>query len=277
MAETNLEAGYLNGDTKVFYIKDRPDKTFEAHYHNFHKLLILISGDLTYAIEGQQYRPEPGDILLVPAGEVHQPKVRNTSDYERIIFYISQEFLDAWSRKNKFLVQPFELAASQKKHLLQFREPMKGNLQHIYQELIGSFDQKEDSSMELYRQLKLLELLLLIARPLQFGAIYRPMAESVNPLVQKALEYIHEHLQDQDISIDKISGELHITRTYLMHIFKDETGYSVIQYIIEKRLFLTTSLIRSGLSVKEACQQSGFKNYAAYYHAQKRYNEKMKG
>ena len=71
----------------------------------------------------------------------------------------------------------------------------------------------------------------------------------------------------KDLSIDKIADAAFLNRSYLMHLFRDETGYTIGKYITEKRLYLANHAIEQGVSVTDACYQSGFRNYTTFYQA----------
>ena len=58
------KTGYLNEQFRLFHIKDQTKKEFAYHYHDFHKVVIFISGKATYHIEGKAYNLRPWDILL---------------------------------------------------------------------------------------------------------------------------------------------------------------------------------------------------------------------
>ena len=60
------KVGYLTTDFKMFHLKDEEMRTFHYHYHDFHKILILLNGDVTYCIEGRSYDLKKNDIVLVP-------------------------------------------------------------------------------------------------------------------------------------------------------------------------------------------------------------------
>ena len=60
--------GYLTTNFKVFHIKDSSRREFSYHYHDFHKILILVGGYVTYCIEGHNYELATDDIVLVRAG-----------------------------------------------------------------------------------------------------------------------------------------------------------------------------------------------------------------
>lgn len=70
--------------------------------------------------------------------------------------------------------------------------------------------------------------------------------EKISLLIQKALEYIREYY-DQGITLEEISGRLHVTEEYLSSQFRKETGKTFSEiirtYRIEnvKRLLTTTT------------------------------------
>lgn len=47
-----IKKGYLHRDFKIFHLKNRESIDFQFHYHDFNKIVIFISGDTTYLIEG---------------------------------------------------------------------------------------------------------------------------------------------------------------------------------------------------------------------------------
>ena len=55
-----------------------------------------------------------------------------------------------------------------------------------------------------------------------------------------------------------------------MHKFKACTGYTLHNYINNKRLIKANELIRNGISMSEAAQQCGFNDYSSFVRAFKR-------
>ena len=82
------KTGYLKEDFRLFHINDRTDREFEWHYHDFHKIIVFVSGKVTYHIEGKAYQLKPQDILLVSQGAIHKPEIDPSIPYERYIFWI---------------------------------------------------------------------------------------------------------------------------------------------------------------------------------------------
>ena len=74
-----VKSGYLMEKFRLFHLKDNEPREYEYHYHDFHKLIWFISGEVEYHIEGKSYKLEPHDILLVNKGEIHKPFVENSA------------------------------------------------------------------------------------------------------------------------------------------------------------------------------------------------------
>lgn len=270
------KTGYLDEDFKLFYITDQNKKTFEYHYHDFHKILIFLQGNVSYVIEGKQYDLKPEDIILVQAGEIHRPVIHDTSLYERIIIYVSPEFFENCKKEGTDLFQCFSKGSSQSSGLIRLTESKssghssarEGILSSICKDLAASFHDK-GFACALYQKTKFMEFLILVNRIVLAEQFTYTHAMTSNPVVQNILKYINDHLAEDTLSIDSIANAAFLNRSYLMHLFKEETGYTVGKYISEKRMFLARSHIMKGMSITEACYHSGFKNYSAFYYAYK--------
>ena len=112
------------------------------------------------------------------------------------------------------------------------------------------------------------QLLIGINRGFLRAAATQKDADSyrTDPKIEEIRRYITTHLEES-LSIDDLAGRFYISRYYLMHRFKDVTGYSVHQYIRQKRLLLAGQLIRSGVPVLKAAEQAGFTEYSSFLRA----------
>ena len=75
--------GYLNHEFRLFHLRGQMDTPVAYHYHDFHKVLILLNGEADYIVEGRSYHLRPLDIVLVGAHCLHKPVVPYKSRYER--------------------------------------------------------------------------------------------------------------------------------------------------------------------------------------------------
>ncbi len=286
MSAPYLKTGYLNSDFRVFYLTSAEPRDFQSHYHDFHKLLLFVSGSVSYYIEGETYQLQPYDIVLVPAGEVHRPVIHDQSPYRRLIVYLSPSLFERYRALGTDIGRCFSLCPARRSHVLRVDRFQESRLYPCYRELADAAQEKaaafgasasvSEAETLLYRQSVLLQFLILLNRTLDGGDISFPAASGSNPQVLSILAFINGHLSD-DLSVDRVAEACYLNRSYLMHLFRRETGYTIGSYITEKRLFAARTLIQSGLSVTDACLRSGFTSYAAFYRAyRKKFGESPK-
>lgn len=266
--EQYQKSGYLHSVCRIFYLKESDAREFQYHYHDFHKILILVGGDVSYTVEGKEYELQPGDVMLIPAGQIHRPVIRGQMPYERVIAYVSHEFFAAFQQERTDLFYGFREAEKFGSNLVRLPKKVQGRLERVVEDLIASFD-TQSFDTELYQKLKLVEYLLLLNRCLlKEEQTYHPTG-TANTKVLRILEYIHQHLTEE-LSIDNIADAMYLNRSYIMHLFKKEMGYTIGTYITEKRLFLANAYILQGESMTNACYKSGFQNYTTFYQAYKK-------
>ena len=260
--------GYLDDDFRIFHINERQRREFTFHYHDFNKILIFLRGKINYCIEGKTYSLKPYDIVLINAGEIHKPTVLDDSSYDRIIIYISTKFLSNYKCDEYDLSYCFERAKKEHSNVLRIPSLDKSKLYQVCLELERSF-QDQDFAKELYQRILFLELMIQLNRTVLSNHInYLEFANRTSKLIP-ILDYINEHLTEE-LTIDSLSGTFYLSRYYLMHFFKEETGYTIGNYISEKRLLLAKNLVQSGCTLTEACYQSGFRNYSTFSRAFKK-------
>ncbi|MBQ0026833.1 MAG: helix-turn-helix domain-containing protein [Lachnospiraceae bacterium] len=252
------ERGYLHEPFRVFYNVGIPSQEVLPHYHDFDKLVILLRGHIGYMIEEQQYSLDSGSIVLVRAGMIHRPLLHYGDEYERIIIYLSSDFLG----RRPGLGRAFDLSASCGKYVISTDE-VRRLIEEDARRL--SDDYCAQSNLALLLQESRLTAFLIELGDIVNGSkkeFARPI--STNKIVLSAIDYISDNITDE-LDIDTIAKETHVNRSYLMHVFKAETGYTVKEFVTDKRLFLAKQLIDSGRSMAAASELSGFTSYSSFF------------
>ena len=272
MAEVRKK-GYLEGEYRLFYLKTLPEREIEPHYHDFHKVLLLLKGQIGYGIEGRSYQLLPGDVVLVGAGEIHNPVFQNQEAYERLILYLSPSYGTLFGEEARGLLRFFE-REERGAYLLRPQGNLSSSLSLLSQELSQSWQEvwgggEEAPFARLYQRLKVTELMVLISRAAGQGMGREEVGEQSSPAVDECIRYISSHLQE-DLSVETIASALFLSKSYCMHRFKAQTGMTIGEFIREKRLFTARKALSEGTSVTDACYLSGFKNYSSFYYAYKK-------
>ncbi len=261
--------GYLKDKYKIFHIKDRTQKDFSFHYHDFYKIVVFLEGNVTYSVEGKNYVLIPKDIVLVGRNEIHKPIVDPSCDYERIVVYLSQSFFSEFPE----LSECFEIAKRKHNNVLRVSASDFSKLTELF--LISkSAAETEGFGNRLVSKIRLEEALLVISKSVVNNGFLYNGKISYDTKMIKITDYINEHLCEE-LSVEALSNRFFVSKYYFMHIFKEYTGITVHRYILEKRILLTKELCEKGEQVTKACLQAGFKDYTTYLRAKKRFISRL--
>ena len=255
--------GYLLENFRLFHLRSVQGAQVDYHYHEFCKILLLISGGGGYFIDGQRYLLQSGDIILLGSRSIHRPELDTGAPYERIIIYISPEYLQRSSTADCDLLSIFSgdhspvlrLQDSRRRKLFQLAASLE---QDLAQEAFGR---------EILSSAGLLRLLVEIGRNRQQGDAFGPSpVMPKNDRIREILRYIDAHLTE-DLDIEDLAQTFFISKYHMMRQFRQETGTTIHLYVTQKRLMLAKSYIDGGMRATEACYRCGFRSYSSFTRA----------
>ena len=263
-SQYNLEkTGYLKEDFRLFHINDQTKKDFSYHYHDFHKIIVFISGKVTYHIEGKAYHLKPRDILLVSQGAIHKPEIDPSVPYERYIFWIR----DTLSCQE--LNTCFQKANDRSFNLVRADSALQERLKDLLPEIEQTLQNKHFGDTVL-RNALFTQFMIYINRIfLRTSSSPDKKAYSSDTQVEQLLKYINRNLSE-NLSIDQLAERFFLSKYHMMRKFKNETGYTIHNYITSKRLLMARSLISQGIPVMKAALASGFRDYTTFVRAYKK-------
>ena len=255
--------GYLLENFRLFHLKSQSGAKVEYHYHEFCKLLLLVSGRGGYVVEGQRYLLQPGDVLLIGSRSAHRPELEEDSIYERIIVYIDPAFLQRFVTADCDLL---ELFSSGHGHVLRLREKERKKIfalaGELEKELSGS-----DYGRDILCSSALLRLLVEIGRSRrQEGALTLSPVTPKDPRVVEWMQYLDRHLSE-DLDMDALAEQFYISKFHMMRLFKAQTGFTIHTYLLQRRLSAARQLIERGMLATGACYRCGFRSYSSFTRA----------
>ena len=252
--------GYLNEEFRLFHIKDQTGQEFSYHYHDFHKVVIFLSGKVTYHIEGKAYHLKPWDILLVSRHAIHKSEIDASVPYERFILWIKNDI------PNKQLLQCFQKASDRSYNLVRLNSSLQEKLKNVLFELEASA-RSEAFGKDILTQALFQEFMVYLNRIfLEKQYIFDKKSYSYDSQIANILKYINHHL-GEDLSVDALASRHYISKYHLMRKFKEETGYTLHNYVINKRLLQARTLISEGTPILKAAHESGFAEYSTFSRA----------
>ncbi len=271
--------GYLGEQIRCFYLSDCSDLEFESHYHDFHKIMIFLQGDVEYTIEGKSYLLEPNDVVIVNRNEIHKLKIDKGKIYERIIFYIDPGFLEKYTTNEYNLMECMDKAGKEHLNVIRISNFRQSRISKTVSEMKCSLDMENTSgdpdcrrhtfAHPLYLEILFVEFMILLNREVLGEHTEYVITDICNEKVIEIMNYINHNLQ-LDLSIEELSKKFFMSKYHMMRVFKQETGYTIGNYITNKRLFQARELILQGCSVMDACFESGFKDHSTFSRAYKK-------
>ena len=257
------KTGYLKEAFRLFHIKDRTEREYHYHYHDFHKIIVFLSGKAAYHIEGKTYRLKPWDILLVSRGAIHKPEIDFSVPYERLILWIRPDI------PAQTLLSCFQKASDRSFNLIRLDARVQERLKDILCQLETALPETQFGDA-LLKDALFTQLMVYVNRMfLQKDYLADRRSYSSDSQVEQLLRYINRNLSG-NLSVDALAGHFFLSKYHLMRKFKAETGYTVHNYILSKRLLLARTLISQGVPVLKAAAQSGFQDYTTFVRAYKK-------
>ena len=254
------KTGYLNEQFRLFHLKDQTRKEFSYHYHDFHKVVIFISGKAAYHIEGKAYQLKPWDILLVNRHAIHRREIDPSVPYERFILWIQNDI--PWQE----LLKCFQKANDRSYNLVRLNSALQEKMKDILFELENSA-KSDEYGREILTQSLFLQFMVYLNRIfLEKQYIFDKKSYTFDSQIASILQYINHNLKE-DLSVETLSARYYVSKYHLMRKFKQETGYTLHNYIVNKRLLMARTLISNGMPVTKAAQESGFAEYSTFSRA----------
>ena len=258
---TFTREGYLEENYHFFHLRDTAGQERDFHYHEFDKIVLLLSGRVDYAVESVSYDLRPWDILLVKHHVIHKALIDKSVPYERIILYLDGKYFDRLL-PGAGLTDCFETADRAGEYRLVPDAEQRAELE---QTILAYEKAAADTRFgaQAMRESYILQLLVLIGR---INAAPQREEQRYDPKIRQTLSYINENL-GRELSVEQLSERVYLSRYHFMRLFKAETGSTVHAYVRQKRLLYAARLIREGTPANQAAEAAGFADYSAFHRA----------
>lgn len=232
---------------------------FALHTHDSYEIFIFIKGNMRFVVEGAAYPLRPYDTIIIRDNEMHDIYPTGTADYERIVMNISHDFFDKNNckmYKNIFLNRP-----AGKNNLIPGDLVSVSDIADILPRL-EKYGKEKTASNNTVIKCAVVEILHALNN-------MQPAADAdskQNTTVRKVIDYINQNL-DGDLSLSCLSEQFFVSKYHLCRVFRAYTGYTIRNYITNKRLLTVRDLCRKGEAISNACVLAGFSGYSSFYKA----------
>lgn len=258
----------ISKDFEIYYYSDKNFSNVNPHTHDYYEFYFFLGGNVSLTVDDTRWHLTFGDMIIIPPHTKHYLTVLDRQEsYQRFIFWMSQSYCDKLTKQSKNYEYVF-------KHISSIHK-------YIYHLDIFNFNQLQTKMIQLIEECHTNrfgkdEKITLCVNDLILS-INRTIFETENPhhekekqsLYQNIVDYIEQHI-NEPLSLDQLSASFFVNKYHISHIFKAQTGLSVHQYILKKRLYICKSALVSGTKISTAYLQCGFNDYSSFFKAFKK-------
>ncbi len=230
------------------------------HMHDSYELLLFLNGNGDYYIEHRRYHMKRGSLLLINSNEIHRADMDGEAPYERVATHFSPDWLRRFSTPDSDLLSCFEKRPVGERNLILLDETALEQYLALADRMHTALS-ADHFGHDVLAASCLVQILVLVNTC--FHSLKEQTPVTVPSLSSRVMGYINKHLPES-ITVRGLADHVHLDPSYLSRKFKEQAGCSLREYIILKRIALAKDLLRQGKSVTEACQGSGFHDYANF-------------
>ena len=227
-------------------LEDAPNWFNIQHSHDFCEILYVAGGAGEAILEGKKFRLAPGDLVVVNPGTLHEERSDAKAPL-RLIFLAIRDFAVPGL--------PAGCLSQEKYRVLscgEYRYKMDIYLRELLQETSSQIEFYQEISQGLVSALLVLGMRLIRINPEDEAALSQEC--------QKIKEYLDQNFTSP-ITLDSLSETVYISKHYLSHLFKEQTGVSPIKYLTSKRMEKACELLsETELPVSEVSKAVGYEN-----------------
>lgn len=239
------------------------------HYESDFIIFYFLKGTGNLKVEGKQYDIGEGDIVIVNPRELYQLNVDDDKFHERISLNANETLLKYFPDSGSPVFMNMYKRKKGEHNRISASVVKSYGLDTDFQNLIELAKSKEPIS-SILTICKIVEFLIKIGQTIMLDVPGEKENIHESPLVSEVIKYIKLHLKE-NIDIETISRDFNVGKSYLSHLFKEQVGISLWNYVIIRRIYLFNNLIAERTSVEDTCYEVGFKNYSNFFRLYKKH------
>ncbi|MDF2927753.1 MAG: AraC family transcriptional regulator [Paenibacillaceae bacterium] len=236
------------------------------HFHNVYEVYLAVTHGAEFWVGNRQYLLAPRDLLLLSTSDLHRSVIHDREHFERYILYFNPFYISDMNTSSTNLLECFARRSASHNHRVRLSSGEFEELTVLFGELAllqeqGGFAADVKVKMHLARILIQLEAM---TRKEQEVSEKAEIPHASYPLVKPVMEYLDTHYAEE-ITTEGITALFYFNRHRLNELFREVTGLSFHQYLVQLRIVKAKELLERGdVSTTQACFESGFNDYSHF-------------
>lgn len=249
------------------------------HFHETIELHFIIYGQRLMFVDQETYRMVPHTAIMVNHNLIHKTSTAPNvpPDHHNFILQLSRSVFDEKFRQ--FGLKGFDEFGSAYTGLAKFNDTEWQLIQSIIDEFKAVCEDERKgmtSSMEdlhSFLYLQALELVGIFAKSRRRDMQNKVLSQGleteeqellvktgVHQKVREIATYLQGHT-DENMTLDDLAKKFFMSKSYLTRVFRNVTGFSVVEYITYNRVQKAQQLLRgTDTSITDIAEMCGFGN-----------------
>lgn len=235
---------------------------YEEHWHNAMEIMVPIENWYESTINGVLYHIEPGNILIVPPGEIHS--ITAPPSGQRFVFLMDMTIVNnipGYTAIQSSLSAPICLNHEENAQIYDQIYQILVQMRNVY------FNNEEYADMKLQGLLIHLLLKLMESRNVSEDAFPNVRLYKQQEYVQKfnqVLAYIDEHYTE-DIMLEDIADQAGFSKFHFSRLFKQYTDFTFCDYLNFRRIKEAEKFLGMlDYSITEVALMTGFSSISTF-------------
>ena len=234
----------LNSDFHYSHMECHQKYVSILHYHNVYELYFLEEGKRNYIINGDLYTVEPGMLVLIPPGILHET---SGSAYKRKLIHFSGKGLETMMLPD-YVKKLLNISSG-----LIFSPGMNTSLSTIESTFSQASKYFSKGDFE-----GCISCVIYLLHNLKHMPIIPPETTSKNELINQVVAYLKENATSIN-NLDEVAKKFLLSKSHLCHLFKQTNDITVYDFIIKIRIETAAQLlITTNKKIKEISNECGF-------------------
>lgn len=233
--------------------------------------LSRISSSYKEALYALKYKVIAGKNQVISYNEINfsnpsQPAIKN-ENYDTLAFYLKagmqgkasdfiEKTLSGCACENMRIDSIRVLASNIISIIINVLNEIEINLSDIFTDSSQPFER-----IFMIDTLPEMKNYLLSTAEKTISIIQSMQTRKVNQIVEKVKEHIQQNMADPDLSLSSTARKFYMNMSYLSRIFKQETGYTFVEYLTKVRMEKAVKLLKeTDLKAYQIAEEVGITN-----------------
>lgn len=235
---------------------------YPMHWHTDTEIIMPVDNTYTVIIDKEKYNLNPGDIIMIPSGEIHELFAPPTG--RRYILQCDSTLLSGLkgidSISSDFYPCVFIRSAADSAYHRQLTDI----LHQVADEYVNHPPLYEASITSLLTSFFVIAGRNCLNRDRQHNTVVKKKQHQYIDTFLHVCQYINEHCTE-NLTIDELATLAGFSKYHFSRLFYNFSGVTFYEYLIKRRIIYAESLLADpNLSILEIAMKSGFNSLSTF-------------